>query len=111
MHKLIPILAVIAFVLLLGGAFDGCDNRQDHQTTYNHGQESGELRQANIRLLEAQQQAALRLEVEQRRAAALVSQIGTRRHVESMMAGALVLIGCALAATVYVLVRRRRCRS
>ena len=52
--------------------------------SYYHGKSTGQLQSENTRLQEAQQQAAQRLQVERRRSAQLVDEIGTRRHVEAL---------------------------
>ena len=101
------VMAVVVLGILLLGNVRGCGGGGG-RSDYGHGQDAGRLAADNTRLQESQRQAAERLKVERHRSAQLVDEIGTRRHVEALMVGVVVLGGCALAVTIFVLSRRRR---
>ena len=104
-----PLLAV---VLILTGLymvnFRGCDDAGDTGAIYDNGQETGRLQSENLRLREAERQAAARLAVERSRSGQLVEELSTRHHAEALLVGVLVLSGCALAVALAVLVRHGR---
>ncbi|MDA0323187.1 MAG: hypothetical protein O2923_10805 [Verrucomicrobia bacterium] len=101
------IMVLIIAVVVLSN-IRSCGGGGAGRSTYGHGRDAGHLQSENVQLQEANRQAAARLEVERRRAAHLVEEIGIRRHVESIVVGVVVLSGCALAATFFALMRQRR---
>ncbi len=60
MSKALPILAALMALLFLGGS-GGCDGGGSGGRDYNRGQDTGRLQAENLRLQEAQRQAAARL--------------------------------------------------
>jgi len=102
------IIVIVALVLL--GKVPSCGGGGG-RVSFSRGRDTGHLQAENTRLQEAQRQAAERLAVERRRSSQLVDEIGTRRHVEALMVGVVVLGGCSLAVTVFALARRRRRRA
>ena len=103
----ILLLGLVIAVMSLSGQ-SGCDGGGSEQATYHRGRDSGQLQAENLRLQEAELQAAARLAVERRRSAQLTEEVGIRRDVGSLMVGTVVMTGCALAIATFTLLRRRR---
>jgi hypothetical protein len=105
------VVGVILIMVLLMGGFESCDSGKNDRRVYSQAQDSGRLQAENVRLQEAQLQAAKSLTLERHRSAQLVDEIGTRQHVEALMVGVVLLGGCAMAVTLFALARRRRVPS
>ena len=100
-------MIIVVVILALAGRIPSCGSGGCGRSYYG-GRDTGRLQAENARLQEAQRQAAERLTVERRRSAQLVDEIGTHRNVQALTVGSTVLGGCALAVTIYALIRRRR---
>ena len=105
----IPILVILFVILSMGGS-GGCDGGGSRNATYDHGRDTGRLQAENLRLQEAQRQAAARLAIERRRSAQLKDEVSVRQDVEALMVGVVVMTGCALAIAAFTLLRRHRRR-
>jgi len=105
-HAFGVVLILVVGALLLGN-LPSCGSG-GRTRSFSHGRDAGRLAAENARLQEYQRKATERLAVERRRSAQLVTEVRTHQNVQALLVGTTVLGGCALAMTIYALVRRRR---
>lgn len=110
MRFLLPLSVLAALLVAVGGCFDRDDSAPYaavSEREQRHGRELEELRRENERLLSTQQEALAQLSAERAQSARLQAESKTVWLSQGLMSTTLVLLGCGLAVTFFVLLRRR----
>ena len=100
-------LYAVAVLVLLAGCF-GSDTSEQFEQEFEQGQEAGRLREENARLISQHEVILQELGAERTRSAQLEAEQGNGHRTLSLMGVSLVVLGCALAAVLFIHLQRGR---